>query len=94
MKNLYIVSSPFECICAIEAKTQLGLDGNILVAIYYSKDGERTYEQMREIFKLSSWDEVIEIGLERKKSKYFEYISIIKKLKKDTYSTIFAGHFG
>lgn len=94
MKNLYIVSSPFQCISAMEAKTQLGLDDNILIAIYYSKDGEKTYEQMREVFKLSRWDEVIEIGLEKKKSKYFEYLSIIKKLKKDTYNIIFTGHFG
>jgi len=66
MKNLYIVSSLFQCISAMEAKTQLGLDDNILIAIYYSKDGEKTYEQMREVFKLSRWDEVIEIGLEKK----------------------------
>ena len=94
MKNLYIVSSPFQCISAMEAKTQLGLDENILIAIYYSKDGEKTYEQMREVFKLSHWDEVIEIGLERKKSKYFENLSLIKRLKKDAYNMIFTGHFG
>lgn len=94
MKNLFIVSSPFQCISAIEAKTQLSLENNVIVAIYYSKDGSKTHAQMREIFELSDWDKVIEIGLEKKKSKYFDYISIIKELKKCEYGNIFIGHFG
>lgn len=94
MRNLYIVSSPFQCISAIEAKTQLLLENNVIVAVYYSNDGDETHIQMREILKLSDWNEVIEIGLERKKSKYFEYISIIKKFKKYKYKNIFIGHFG
>lgn len=94
MKNLYIVSSPFQCISALEAKTQLGLENNVMVVVYYLNDGDATYAQMREIFKLSDWNEVIEVGLKGKKSKYFEYISVIKKLKNYKYSNIFIGHFG
>ncbi|MDY0123319.1 polysialyltransferase family glycosyltransferase [Sulfurimonas sp.] len=94
MKNLFIVSSPFQCISALEAKTQLALENNIIVAVYYSNDGSNTHKQMREIFKLSEWNEIVEIGLERKKSKYFEYISIINKLKQYEYKNVFTGHFG
>jgi len=49
---------------------------------------------MREIFKFSHWDEVIEIGLERKKSKYFDrkksLFQLSRKNKKLTiFSTLF-----
>lgn len=92
-KNLYVVSSPFQCVSAIEARTQLGLDNNILVVIYYSKDGKENYLQMREIFGLLKWENVVEIGLGVKNSKFFEYINIIKKLKKYKYDNVFIGHF-
>lgn len=94
MKNLYIVSSPFQCISAIEARTQLELNNdNILITIYYSKDSEENYLQMREIFGLLEWDNIIEIGLEKRKSKFFEYISVINKLKKYKFNNVFIGHF-
>lgn len=93
MKNLYVVSSPFQCINAIEAKVQLGLKNNILIAVYYSHDGDEIALQMREVIKLSDWDEVIEVGLGRKRSKYLEYMSVIKKLKKHSYDNVFVGHF-
>lgn len=94
IQNLYVVSSPFQCISAIEAKTQLGLNNNnILVSINYLKDGKENHLQMREILKLTNWDEIIEIGIEKKRSKLFDYISVIKRLKKFTFNYVFIGHF-
>lgn len=94
MKNLYVVSSPFQCISAIEAKTQMATTNNVLVVVYYLKDGVDVVRQIRETFNITQWENVIEIGINKKKSKYFEYISIIKKLKRDTYKNVFIGHFG
>lgn len=94
MKNLYVVSSPFQCISAIEAKTQMVTMHNILVVVYYLKDGIDVVKQIRETLNITQWEDVIEIGVDKKKSKYFEYISIIKKLKKSIYDNIFIGHFG
>ncbi len=80
MKNLYVVSSPFQCMNAIEAKEQMGLSNNILIAVYYSHDGDEIALQMREVIKLSDWDEVIEVGINKKRSKFFEYLSVISFL--------------
>jgi hypothetical protein len=94
MKNLYLVSSPFQCISAIEVKTQLNLNDNILVVIYYLKDGNSVISQIRETLKVTHWDKIIEIGIEKKKSKFSEYVSVIKKLKKDSFRNLLTGDFG
>lgn len=94
MKNIYIVSSPFQCISAIEAKTQFNLKNNILIAIYHQKDSDEIAIQMRETFNLCEWDEIIEIGLKKTKSKYVEYIAAIKKLQNQKYNNFFIGNFG
>lgn len=94
MRNLYIVSSPFQCVNAIEAKSQFDLKNNILVSVYYSKDSKEVSSQMKEVITLSDWDKVIEIGVKKKKSKLFEYVSVIKKLKNYKFDNVFIGHFG
>jgi len=75
-------------------KTQFRLKDNILLVVYYLNDGDKIISQMRETFKATAWDEIIEIGVKKKKSKYLEYISIIKKLKKSRYENLFTGDFG
>lgn len=94
MKNIYIVSSPFQCISAIEAKTQFNLKDNLLIAIYHLKDSDTIVTQMRETFGVSQWDEVIEIGINKTKSKYFEYLDVIKKVNTTNYDNLFVGNFG
>jgi hypothetical protein len=94
IKNLYLVSSPFQCISAIEAKKQLNLNNNVLVVIYYLKDGNSVISQIRDTLSVTQWDEIIEIGIEKKKSKFSEYISAIKKLKKESFKNLLAGDFG
>jgi len=94
VKNLYIVSSPFQTLCATEAKFHFQTKNNILLIVNYSKDSHDNIHQIQNIVQLSSWDEIIIIGESSKESKYKEYMKNIFTLKKYKYEFIFVGHFG
>ena len=94
MKNLYLISSPFQALCATEAKEYFQLRNNVALIVNYSNDSDRNLKQIENIMALSQWDEIITIGKQSNTSKYREYIVRLFKLKRDKYKNIFIGHFG
>ena len=94
MKNLYLISSPFQALCATEAKEYFRLNNNIALIVNYANDSSENIQQIQNIIALSQWDEIIIIGAEIKNSKYKEYLKRLFLLKKYIYENIFVGHFG
>ncbi len=94
MHNLFLVSSPLQLLCAIEAKAHFKTKNNILVIVYYSGDTQSSIEHTEKVAALSEWDEVIRLNSASKQSKYKEYLALLKYLKQFEYDYIFAGHLG
>lgn len=89
-KNLFIVRSPLQVINAYEASQYFATKNNILVLIHNSTINNT--DQTRKIVEmLNVWDEIIEI--ENKNTKFFQYVKLVKKLKKSVYENIFIGGF-
>jgi hypothetical protein len=95
-KNLFIVASPLQFLNAIEAREYFKTSNNILILIYNSKLNQVDFEQKQNILIESDWDEIIEYDLGKiaKKKRFFEQVSLVKQLKKDSYEYLFSGDFG
>lgn len=61
MKNIFFINSPFQLLCAIEAKAFFNLNNSIL--IIFNKGKGRNYDQISNLLSnyQSSFDEVIEL---------------------------------
>ncbi len=94
MKNLFIIRSPLQLINCMEAISYFNLenDNNILVIIYNNTNN--TKEQINKLINKYKWYEIIKINQKKKKSKFFDYILLINKLKKQSYNYLFVGDFG
>lgn len=92
MDNLFIVRSPLQIINALEAIEYFNLEKNILVIIYNNTDNTNT--QMDNLIALYKWKDIIYVNEKKKRSKYFEYISFVYKLKKKSYNYIFFSNLG
>ncbi|TMX34657.1 glycosyltransferase 52 family protein [Vibrio sp. Hep-1b-8] len=55
--NLFIATSPFQYICALEAKAHYNTDNNILVLVH--QDKEPGISQQMKLFNSNDWDYVI-----------------------------------
>jgi len=92
MDNLFIVRSPLQIINALEAIEYFKLENNILIIIYNNIDN--TNIQMDKLISLYQWKEIIYVNEKKKRSKYFEYISFVYKLKKKRYNYLFFSNLG
>lgn len=89
-KNLFIVRSPLQVINAYEASQYFETKNNTLILVHNSTLSNK--DQTRKIIDmLNVWDEIIEI--ENRKSKFFQYVKLVKKLKKSIYEKVFIGGF-
>jgi len=91
MKNLFILRSPLQVINAIEAIYHFNLVNNIVVIVYNSLDSNTL--QIKKLISNYDWLEIIELE-DGKKSNFFNYIKLIKKLKLNNYNYLFFGNFG
>lgn len=90
-KNLFVVASPLQIINANEAINYFSLINNVFVVIYNSNDIHNI--QIDNILKNIKTDEVIKIKPSRN-GKFFEYVKIIRYLKKYIYNYLFIGDIG
>ena len=90
-KNLFVVASPLQIINANEAINYFSLINNVFVVIYNSNDIHNI--QIDNILKNIKTDEVIKIKPSRN-GKFFEYVKIIRYLKKYIYNYLFIGDMG
>ncbi len=89
--NLSIVTTPMQIINSIEAINHFNLNNNILVIIF--KPRQNNNEQLEKIASLYKWDKIIRVNSNLKKSKYMEYVKLIKDLKNYKYNYVFFGNF-
>jgi hypothetical protein len=80
-----------QIINAIEAIEHFKLENNVLVLIYGASDLNKI--QMQNLIKQEKWKKIIHIE-NRYKSKYFQYVNLIKELKEDRYKYLFVGELG
>jgi len=92
LDNLFVIRSPLQLINCIEAINYFNLKDNILVIIY--NNTENTNKQIDNLIDLYPWKNIIRLNQEQKRSKFFIYIALIKKLKKERYNYLFFGDFG
>lgn len=74
--NLFLVTSPLQYICAIEAREHLRCTGNILVLM--NQNGTHGLTQQRKIVNKEDWDHVIEI---ERGNRSFVFPKVIKEVK-------------
>ncbi|MDK2702069.1 hypothetical protein QO226_19245, partial [Vibrio vulnificus] len=74
--NLFLVTSPLQLLCAIEAKHHFRTSNNILIV--REEKSQSAVRQMRVLLDKSEWDHVIFIG---RKSKVWEARKLHSKLK-------------
>lgn len=91
LNNLFLLRSPLQIINAIEAIEYFNLKNNILVLIYGASEINKI--QMEQLIESARWKNIIHIE-NKSKSKYFQYINLIKKLKKNRYKYVFLGELG
>jgi len=91
MKNLFVVRSPLQIINAIEAVKHFKLTNNTLVLIY-NRSAANT-KQMRHLLSLMEWEEIIHVE-DTYGSKILKYVSLIKKLRQESFNYIFVGELG
>ncbi|MDD2699108.1 MAG: polysialyltransferase family glycosyltransferase [Arcobacteraceae bacterium] len=91
LKNLFIIRSPIQVINALEAINYFQLTNNVVILIYNSLDTNT--KQIKELLNNYNWLEIIELE-DGKKSKFFDYVKLIKRLKVDSYNYLFFGNFG
>jgi ACT domain-containing protein len=91
LSNLFILRSPLQIINAMEAIEHFQLKNNILVLIYNRM--QNNIEQMNLVLDTQKFTKIIHIN-EKLKSKYFEYVKLIRKLKKENYNYLFIGELG
>ncbi|BBM65880.1 hypothetical protein VA249_25260 [Vibrio alfacsensis] len=92
--NLFVVTSPFQYICANEARISYNLDKNIL--IYVEQSTESGIHQMEALFDQNCWDYVIRIP---RANRTFSVPKAIRKAKaiikeKTVNNLIFSEYFG
>ena len=74
--NLFLVTSPFQYICALEAKNSYDTKNNILLLV--NQESEPGITQQRKLLNTNDWDHIISIGRENRSK---EVPNAIKKIK-------------
>ena len=78
--NLFLVTSPFQLLCAIEAKSQYSAVNNILVL--REEKSLTSAAQMKLLLNKSEWDHILYLG---RKSKIWEAWKLQYNLKRNTF---------
>lgn len=78
--NLFLVTSPFQLICAVEAKHEYKLENNILAIT--KQVHEKGRKQIDALLDKNEWDVIVDLPI---KNKTFELPKFIKKINKLTH---------
>ena len=92
LNNIFIVKSPLQIINSIEMILSFKLEKNILLVIY--NDTDNTNIQMNKLINYYKWQKIIYVNKSKLKSKYFEYIKLVRELKKYNYEHLVFSNFG
>jgi hypothetical protein len=91
-RNLFLVSTAFQLINAIEAQKYFKTKNNILVLFYFGNIN-RDHEQLEEIVELFDYNQLITFKVEPQKKYLNLIIDLLKVLQKNQYKKVFTGYF-
>lgn len=93
MKNLFIITTPFQLLGALEAIEYFKLNNNILVII--DNNLEKNREQITSLIEKNNlfFNEIVRHG-EKNKSKFLQNFFLVKKLQKIEFNNIYIGDLG
>lgn len=86
--NLFLVTSPFQYICALEAKNSYETKNNILLLV--NQESEPGITQQRKLLDTNEWDYIITIG---RKNRSKVVPKAIKEIKKISHGKILENFF-
>ncbi|MEA2019528.1 MAG: hypothetical protein U9N59_13900 [Campylobacterota bacterium] len=92
MKNLFLISTAFQLINAIEAQKYFRTTNNILVLLYYGNQN-KDHDQLKKTIDLFKYDELIIYDVSNQKSHLKPTIELINKIKSYQFENIFTGFF-
>lgn len=93
MKNIFIITTPFQFLGALEAIYKLELQNNILLVLDNKlENNARQLSLLIEEHK-NLFIEIVRFGYENK-SKFLKNVMLIRKLKKEKFENIFLGDLG
>lgn len=78
--NLFLVTSPFQCICANEARDTYKTKNNILILVRQQNEAGRKHQE--QVLERSAWDHIIEVD---RKNRTFVIPKILRQLKSLTH---------
>ncbi|PMM40265.1 glycosyltransferase 52 family protein [Vibrio splendidus] len=79
--NLFVVTSPLQYICALEAKIHFKSLNNILLLV--NQDSEHGLKQQKKLIKVSEWEHIISIGRDNRSKQVPSAIKQVKAMLKD-----------
>lgn len=77
--NVFLVTSPFQYICANEARVTYNTENNILVLV--QQNTEKGKQHLDQIYDKTQWDHIIEVG---RSNRTFAIPKILKKINRLT----------
>ena len=89
--NVFLVTSPFQYICANEAREAYGTKNNLLVLI--EQDNPTGQKQMAALFNEHDWDKVISYPRNKRTFITPKIIKTINKLSNDNLDTLFYSEY-
>lgn len=90
--NLFLVTSPFQYICAVEAKHQYSAKNNVLVLM--AQSGKLGIQQQNNVFEPDDWDYVVHLDRRSRSTTIPQCIRKVRKLAgKRKISTFFHGEY-
>lgn len=91
---IFVVRSPFQLLCAYEAKEKFKIKNYLLVAIYRHKTNMvNSDHQINTILSEQKWSNIYRIDADLK-TKYFSFIKLLRSIKKSTFQYVFLGDWG
>lgn len=78
--NLFLVTSPFQYICALEAKAHYGADNSVLVLM--AQSGALGVQQQSKLFNPEDWGQVVHLERRSRSTTIPQCIRKVKKLAK------------
>jgi hypothetical protein len=91
-RNLFIISTLFQLLSAIEAQKSFKTKNNILVLLYYGNHN-KDQMQIEKFLSYFEYSKLIILDKGNSKSYINANIRLINELKKETYDFLFAGFF-
>ena len=90
-----VVRSPFQLMCAYEAVKHFDIKNPLLVVIFVRMSlKNNNNQQMVDLIEKLDWKGVYFVNEKLKKSKYFEYVRLLSRIRLQDFKYVFMGDYG